>query len=280
MPGRAWTRSGHPGSSSNRALPRTVMRGHARTRSGYPRIPSNRVFPRTIMRGLDPRIHVRRHDGSTWMPRTSRGMTTRGGGQAERTPRQESGIPRLINIMRDSPGLGGIRRDKVGSSETSGIPQQRLLPESRPSARPTFPSSRTQRAWTLRRAPQHPAHAMPPSRPARTCPDMPGLDPGIRVSAHPYGNPTGYDPFARPPHAAILSRPARDRHRTMVRRVGREQHTRQPTRRWSREAPGRRPGRRDCAARVRAQPSERSERPAIEGNEQVGRGTGRGGLRY
>ena len=122
---------------------------------------------------------------STWMPRTSRGMTTRGGGQAERTPRDESGIRRSLNLMRDSPGLGGILRDKVGSSETSGIPRQRFLPESHPSARPTFPSSRTQRAWTVRRAPRHPSQAMPPSRHARTCPDVPGLDPGIRVSGYP-----------------------------------------------------------------------------------------------
>ena len=116
---------------------------------------------------------------STWMPRSSRGMTTRGGGQAERTPRDESGTPRLLKFMRDSPGLGGILRDKVGLSEISGIPRQRFLPESRPRARPTFPSSRTQRAWTLRRAPQHPSHAMPPSRHARTCPDL------IRVSGYP-----------------------------------------------------------------------------------------------
>ena len=136
---------------------------------------------------------------STWMPRTSRGMTTRGGGQAERTPRDESGIPRLLKFMRDSPGLRGILRDKVGSSEISGIPRQRFLPESRPSARPTFPSSRTRRVWTLRRTPQHPPHAMPPSRDARTCPDVPGLDPGIRVSAHPF------QPSPPRPHTPIPS---------------------------------------------------------------------------
>ena len=182
--------------------PHPAMRGPARTCpdlirvSGYPRIhssmrsPSHRrtsrsrshalaLPPHPVMRGLDPRIHVRRHDGSTWMPRTSRGMTTRGGGQAERTPRDESGIPRLLKFMRDSPGLGGILRDKVGSSEISGIPRQCFLPEGRPSARPTFLSSRTQRAWTVRRAPQHPSHAMPPCRHARTCPDL------IRVSGYP-----------------------------------------------------------------------------------------------
>ncbi len=90
---------------------------------------------------------------STWMPRTSRGMTMWENGWAERTPRDESGM-RQLNFMRDAPGLGG-------TAGMSGIPRQRFPPESRPSARPTFPSSRTQRAWTLCRAPQHPSHAMP-----------------------------------------------------------------------------------------------------------------------
>ncbi len=96
---------------------------------------------------------------STWMVATppdlirGAGMTTRGSVPGETAPHHESGIRRSLDLMWDSPGLGGIRRDKVGSSETSGIPRQRCLPESRPSARPTFPSSRTQRAWTLRRAP-------------------------------------------------------------------------------------------------------------------------------
>ena len=129
---------------------------------------------------------------------------------AERAPHHESGIRRSLDLMRDSPGLGGILRDKVGLSEISGIPRQRFLPESRPSARPTFPSSRVQRAWTLRRAPQLPSHAMPPSRHTRTCPAS------FWVSAHPYGKPTGHDPFARPPHGGILSRPRRAVHRTMV----------------------------------------------------------------
>ena len=148
-----------------------------------------------------------------------------GAWRAERAPHHESGIRRGLDLMRDSPGLGGIRRDKVGLTEISGIPQHRFLPEERPSARPTFPSSRTQRAWTLRRAPQHPSHAMPPSRHARTCRDL------VRVSAHPYGNPIGYDPFARPPHAAILSRPRRTVHRTMVRRMagGTEMSRRKPS---------------------------------------------------
>ena len=175
---RAWTVRRAPQHPSH-AIPPSR---HARTCPAsfrYPGSSSNRALPRTVMRGLDPRIHVRRHDGSTWMPRTSRGITTRGGGQAERTPRDESGIRRSPNLMWDSPGLVGIRWDKVGLSETSGIPRQRFLPESRPSARPTFPSSRTRRAWTVRRAPQHPPHPIPPSRHARTCPDL------IRVSGHP-----------------------------------------------------------------------------------------------
>ena len=104
---------------------------------------------------------------NTWMPRypdqvrVSAGMTKRGSVRTERTPRDESEMRRPNNLMRDSLGLGGILRDKVGLSETSGIPRQRFLPESCPSARPTCPSSRTQRAWTVRRAPQHPSHAMP-----------------------------------------------------------------------------------------------------------------------
>ena len=195
---RAWPVRRAPQHPSH-AMPHPVMRGHARPRSGTRAVPATApsLAPSCadlIRASISAKPAMRW--ASTWMPRTSRGMTTRGDGQAERTPRDESGIPRLINIMRDSPGLGGIRRDKVGSSETSGIPRQRFLPESRPSARPTFPSSRTQRAWIVRRAPQHPSHAMP--HPvmrghARTCPDL------IRVSAHPY------QPSPPRPHTPIPS---------------------------------------------------------------------------
>ena len=42
------------------------------------------------------------------MPRTSRGMTTREGRQAESAPRDGTGMLQLINFMRHSPGSSGI----------------------------------------------------------------------------------------------------------------------------------------------------------------------------
>ena len=159
------------------------------------------------MRGLDPRIHISqaRHAPAKHVDgRTNPTTRAREHGGPKEHPITKVGFEGAL-ISR------GIRRDKVGLSEISGISRQRFLPEKRPSARPTFPSSRTQRAWTLRRAPQHPSHAIPPSRHARTCSDS------FWVSAHPYGNPTGHGLFARPPHAATLARPPHAMHRTMVR---------------------------------------------------------------
>ena len=149
---------------------------------------------------------------NTWMAGQTR-PRERGSMGGRKSTHHDSGIRRSLNLMRDSPGLDGILRDKVGLSEISGIPRQRFPPEGRPSARLTFPSSCTQRAWALRRASQYSSHAMPPSRHARTCPDS------FRVSAHPYDNPTGHGPFARPPHAAILARLPRPVHRTMDRGI-------------------------------------------------------------
>ena len=143
--------------------------------------------------------------------------TTRGSASAETAPHHESGIRRSLNLMRDSPGLGGIRRDRVGSSETSGIPRQRFLPERRPSARPTFPSSRTQRAWTYCVAPRNIRRTRCPMP---SCADLPGLVPGIRASIwqphwlRPIRSPTACrDPVTAParraPHHGPESRPAR-----------------------------------------------------------------------
>ena len=99
------------------------MRGPRIKSGGAPRILGNHVSLVSSCADLIRASMAVRHDGNTWMPRSSRGMTTRGNASAETAPHHESGIRRSPNLMRDSPGLGGIPRDKAGSSEISGIPR-------------------------------------------------------------------------------------------------------------------------------------------------------------